>query len=120
MLGLSFKAGTDDLRESPFLLLAETLIGKGYTLRIYDPNIRLSRLTGANLTYVCERMPHIASLLCEDLADVITHAETVVIGHKALGVGLIGSTALQDKKVVDLVRVDAQLRSGGHYQGLGW
>ena len=120
MIGLSFKADTDDLRESPLLLLAETLIGKGYALRIFDPNIRLSRLTGANLAYVRERMPHIASLLCENIEDVIAHAETVVIGQKSLGVGLMGSPQMQGKRVIDLVRVDPRLRSGGNYEGLCW
>ncbi len=120
MIGLSFKADTDDLRESPLLILAETLIGKGYDLRIYDPNIRLSRLTGANLAYVRERMPHIASLLCEDLNEVVAHAQTMLIGHKALGAGLLTDPAMQGKKVIDLVRVDPTLRSGGDYEGLCW
>ena len=120
MIGLSFKSDTDDLRESPLLLLAETLIGKGYTLRIFDPNIRLSRLTGANLAYVQDRMPHIASLLCEDIEDVIAHAQTVVIGQKSLGVGLVGSAKMRGKQVIDLVRVDPALRSEGDYEGLCW
>ena len=120
MIGLSFKSDTDDLRESPLLLLAETLIGKGYALRIYDPNIRLSRLTGANLAYVQDRMPHIASLLCEDIEDVIAHAETLVIGQKSLGAELVGSAQMQGKKVIDLVRVDPALRSEGDYEGLCW
>jgi GDP-mannose 6-dehydrogenase len=120
MIGLSFKSDTDDLRESPLLLLAETLIGKGYALRIFDPNIRLSRLTGANLAYVRERMPHIASLLSETIEDVVAHAETVVIGQKSLGLGLVGSPAMQGKQVVDLVRVDPAFRSQGDYEGLCW
>ena len=99
---------------------SETLIGKGYALRIFDPNIRLSRLIGANLAYVRERMPHIASLLCETIEDVIAHAETVVIGQKSLGVGLMGSPQMQGKRVIDLVRVDPGLRSGGDYEGLCW
>ncbi len=120
MIGLSFKSGTDDLRESPLLLLAETLIGKGYDLRIFDPNIRISRLTGANLAYVRERMPHIASLLCENLDEMIAHAETIVIGHKKLGADVIGRAEIKEKYIVDLVRVDPSLRSDASYEGLCW
>ena len=120
LVGLSFKADTDDLRESPLVLLAESLIGKGYDLKIYDPNIRLSRLTGSNLAYVNEKMPHIAKLLTEDLDEVVGHAGVLVLAQKRLGREAMASPRLGDTPVIDLVRVDAQLTSRSAYEGLCW
>lgn len=80
LIGLSFKAGTDDLRESPQVILAETLLGRGYELKIYDPDVRITKLLGKNLTYVDLHLPHLAALLTEDPADVLEHAELLVIG----------------------------------------
>jgi GDP-mannose 6-dehydrogenase len=80
LVGLSFKAGTDDLRESPLVKLAETLYGKGFDLRIYDPHIRVPELLGSNLSYVDQHLPHLSALLVSDLAQLREHAELVVIG----------------------------------------
>ena len=82
MVGLSFKAGTDDLRESPFVSLAEYLLGKGYELGIYDPGISMMRLHGQNLAYVDKHLPHLAGLLSENLGQVLESAELVVIGTR--------------------------------------
>jgi GDP-mannose 6-dehydrogenase len=118
-LGLSFKSGTDDLRESPFVELAERLHGRGYGLRIYDPNIQIPRLTGANLRYVRSRLPHFGSLLCNEIERVLQFAEVLVIGNSALG-----REALErldpDVHVVDLVRVYRHMSTKGSYQGLSW
>jgi GDP-mannose 6-dehydrogenase len=83
LLGFSFKAGTDDLRESPIVILAEALLGKGRKLRIYDRNVSMARLVGANKEYIERQIPHLSSLLCEDIEDVTQHSEVVVVGTKS-------------------------------------
>ena len=83
LLGLAFKSGTDDLRESPLLELAERLLGKGFELKIHDPAVQLSKLHGSNRAFLEERLPHISRLLCERLDAALADAEVVVIGHGA-------------------------------------
>ena len=121
LFGLSFKPGTDDLRESPFVLLSEMLIGKGYDLRIFDRDVRLARLTGTNRAYIEQEIPHIDRLLTDDPAQALQDSRVVVIGHfggqdrKSLA-GL-----LRDQHVIDLVGIP-ELRDhpGIKYQGLCW
>ncbi|MCO8122502.1 nucleotide sugar dehydrogenase [Stieleria sp. TO1_6] len=79
LVGLSFKAGTDDLRESPQVLLAETLLGQGFELRIFDPDVRVTSLIGANRHYIDERLPHLAKLLCESPSELIEHSEVLIV-----------------------------------------
>ena len=99
LIGLSFKANTDDLRESPFVELAERLLGKGYELHIYDPNVIEARLTGANKAYIDGVIPHLSRLLVQTL-DELRDAELLLIGHHFDGVaGLLQST---DATVIDL------------------
>ena len=81
LIGLSFKAGTDDLRESPFVTLVETLVGRGYDVKIFDPGISISRLKGRNLAYIDQRLPHLAALLVEDLQQLLAHGELLVLGN---------------------------------------
>jgi GDP-mannose 6-dehydrogenase len=120
LVGLSFKQDTDDLRESPMVILAERLLGRGYDVAVFDPNVRLSRLTGANLAYIKEHLPHIAQMLRENLDDVITASETLVIHHAALAAHL-DPAILQQKHIVDLVRgYGNRWRSEGNYQGICW
>src|SRR5439155_5280849 len=80
MLGLSFKAGTDDLRESPLLAMAEHFVGKGLKVRIYDPEVNVSRLVGANRRYIDQTLPHIGSLMCAEPGPVIDESEVLVVG----------------------------------------
>jgi GDP-mannose 6-dehydrogenase len=100
MIGLSFKAGTDDLRESPLVTVAERLIGKGYDLRIYDPEVNLSRLLGANKRYIEQSIPHIGNLMSADLAGVVDHAEVLIVG---LAAQQLGPLLRPGQTVVDLV-----------------
>ena len=81
LIGLSFKAGTDDLRESPFVTLVETLVGRGYDVKIFDPGISISRLKGRNLAYIDQRLPHLAALLVEDLEQLLAHGDLLVLGN---------------------------------------
>lgn len=122
LFGLAFKSGTDDLRESPLVELAERLIGKGLRLRIYDSHVSLSRLVGANQKYITERMPHIGELLTDDPRDVAKHGEILIIGSAERGVvdAVAGSRA--DRFLIDLIRLPnfEDLQANHHYQGIAW
>ena len=121
LLGFSFKAGTDDLRESPMVILAEHLLGKGLSLRIYDTNVSFARLVCANKEYVEQQIPHLASLLCTTVDEVIDHADVLVIGTQSPEfVGAL-TRARRHQIIVDLVRlpiVGSLLEA--EYRGLCW
>jgi GDP-mannose 6-dehydrogenase len=121
MVGLSFKAGTDDLRESPLVAVAERLIGKGYDLRIYDPEVNLSRLIGANKRFIEESIPHIGSLMLDDCSKVVAHAQAVLVGAGGAAIATALAQALTEEHVVvDLVGLNrAQLKSRA-YTGVCW
>ncbi|MFJ5807569.1 nucleotide sugar dehydrogenase [Streptomyces sp. NPDC093093] len=121
LFGLSFKPGTDDLRESPLVELAERLFGKGYDLRIYDPNVNLSRLLGANREYIETRLPHLAQLLAESIGEVLEHAEVCLVGTRDPAV-LSALPHGDGTLIVDLVRLpDAEARRAEPgYMGLAW
>ncbi|HJY40080.1 MAG TPA: nucleotide sugar dehydrogenase [Steroidobacteraceae bacterium] len=121
MLGLSFKPGTDDLRESPLVTLAEQLIGKGYDLRIYDPAVSLAKLIGANRRYIEQTLPHIGSMLAENLADVESFAEVLVVGFRTPQIdSLLARAGDKGTPIVDLVGVPAALADAPKYQGICW
>lgn len=121
VLGLSFKDGTDDLRESPMVELIEHLVGKGFQVKVYDQNVSLSKLYGANRAYIEHEIPHISQLMSESIDDVIEQSEVVVLGNKAEGYSIISEKLRQDHKVIDLVRIkDGPDKSNGLYQGIGW
>jgi GDP-mannose 6-dehydrogenase len=119
LVGLSFKPETDDLRYSPLVEMAERLIGRGYELAIYDPSIRLSRLTGVNRDYLTRRLPHIACLLRETMNDLIAFADVVVIGNRS-EFQRYPLPSLDEKILVDLVRIKPDRPSGGNYRGICW
>lgn len=104
VVGLSFKPATDDLRESPMVALVETLVGKGCDVRILDPNVSIARLMGANRRYIEEEIPHIASLMCENIAALLAHAEVLVIGYTSKEAALAIAGAGPNHVVVDLTR----------------
>ena len=122
LLGFSFKAGTDDLRESPIVILAEALLGKGYQLRIYDKNVSIARLVGANRDYINTQIPHLSSLLSESLDEVIEKSDVLVVGNGAPEFGEALKKTRPDQKVIDLFRVKGVDRSeiAADYTGICW
>jgi GDP-mannose 6-dehydrogenase len=119
LLGLSFKAGTDDLRESPLVELAEMLIGKGYDLHIFDRNVEYARIYGANKDYIESKIPHLASLLRADLTKVIEEADVIVLGNGDESFKALALDAPEGKQVVDLVGFMPNA-SGDRVEGICW
>jgi GDP-mannose 6-dehydrogenase len=121
LLGLSFKAGTDDLRESPLVSLAEALIGKGLELRIYDEQVAIARLVGANRAYIEQEIPHISSLLVGTLEEAVAHADVLVIGNAGESFPRAAELCRPGQTVVDLVRME-QFKGlhGVDYIGINW
>lgn len=119
VLGFSFKAGTDDLRESPMVTLIETLLGKGLDLVIYDRDVSLARLFGSNKAYIEEEIPHIAKLMRGSIDEVLDAANTIVIGNRSEEFRQIESRLRPDQTVIDLVRLFDRT-SGDGYQGICW
>jgi GDP-mannose 6-dehydrogenase len=119
ILGFSFKAGTDDLRESPLVEVIEYLIGKGYELKLYDKNVNLAALTGANQDYILNHIPHISKLMVNSVDDVLEFAQTIVIGNGAEEFRAVPGKLTGDQVVVDLVRISKE-KSGGNYDGICW
>ena len=121
ILGFSFKAGTDDLRESPLVALVEALLGKGYDLRIYDRHVSLARLVGANKEYIEHAVPHIAQLMSDDLGEVLRHAEVVVIGNRDPRFAEVPERVGEDVTIIDLVRISEDVGDyGPRYRGVSW
>jgi GDP-mannose 6-dehydrogenase len=120
VLGFSFKAGTDDLRESPMVALIETLIGKGLQLALYDRDVSLARLFGANKEYIEREIPHIAQLMRESVAEVLEAADVIVIGNKSEEFRAIDDELRDGQIVIDLVRLFEGRTSDGRYQGICW
>lgn len=119
VLGFSFKAGTDDLRESPVVEVIERLIGKGYELRLYDRNVRLAGLVGANRDYILNRIPHISRLMVGSVDEVIGFADTIVIGNGEPEFRTVPSRLRDGQALVDFVRI-ADGTSQGGYDGICW
>jgi GDP-mannose 6-dehydrogenase len=119
VLGFSFKAGTDDLRESPMVTLIETLLGKGLDLVIYDRDVSLARLFGSNKAYIEEEIPHIAKLMRGSIDEVLEAANTIVIGNRSEEFRQIESRLRPGQTVIDLVRLFDRT-SGNGYQGICW
>jgi GDP-mannose 6-dehydrogenase len=123
VLGLSFKHGTDDLRESPVVTLVEQLLGKGYDVRIFDRNVSLARLMGANKEYIEREVPHITKLMCGSLEELLAHSDIVVIGNNAEEHEAVLGDLRNGHKIIDL----SGLKNGKHvnvkevnYEGICW
>jgi GDP-mannose 6-dehydrogenase len=119
MLGLSFKPNTDDLRESPLVWLAEILIGKGYDLKICDPNVEYARVNGANAQYINEHIPHISSLLTDSVEEVIEASDIIVLGQRDPRFEMAVNGGRKGRKVLDLVGF-MEHPSTEEMQGIGW
>jgi GDP-mannose 6-dehydrogenase len=120
-LGLSFKGGTDDLRESPIVEVIETLLGKGFDLRIYDKYVSIARLLGANRAYIEKEIPHIADLIEDDIADLASYADVLVIANHSAEYAALAKKLDPGKTLIDLVRIvedPSNLRAA--YHGIAW
>jgi GDP-mannose 6-dehydrogenase len=120
ILGFSFKSGTDDLRESPMIEVIEHLIGKGYDLRIFDRNVSIASLVGANRDFILNRIPHISRLMVNSIDAVLDHAETVVIGNKDPEFGGVLERLHNGQNLVDFVRIANRRSDNGRYDGICW
>jgi len=121
VLGFSFKDGTDDLRESPIVELIETLIGKGYQVKVYDRNVSLANLHGANRTYIEREIPHISSLMTDTMEGILESSDIVVIGNKSPEFSDVLTRLREGQTVIDLVRISNGYRSlNGQYHGINW
>lgn len=120
ILGFSFKAGTDDLRESPMIEVIERLIGKGYDLRIFDKNVHMASLVGANRDFILNRIPHISRLMVNSIDSVLNHAETVVVGNKDPEFETVLKRLRTDQHLVDFVRITDLRSENGKYDGICW
>jgi GDP-mannose 6-dehydrogenase len=121
LFGFSFKAGTDDLRESPLVILAEALLGKGYELCIYDRNVSLARLVGANKQYINEQIPHLSQHLCDSIDEVIDRSDVIVVGNAAPEFAAAIERCRPDQVVLDLVRLPLDFSAiKAKYEGICW
>jgi len=119
ILGLSFKEGTDDLRNSPSVNLIETLIGKGFTIKIYDKSVQYSQLTGRNKDYIDQHIPHLAKLMESDIEQVISISELLVVSTREKEFDEVLRN-IHDKKIIDLVGLDKELLNKPNYFGINW
>ncbi len=120
ILGFSFKAGTDDLRESPMIEVIERVIGKGFDLRIFDKNVNLASLIGANRDYILNHIPHISRLMVPGVDEVLNHAETVVIGNNDPEFRCVPDRLRDGQCLVDFVRITNRRSENGKYDGICW
>ena len=120
VLGFAFKAGTDDLRESPVVTVIERLIGKGYDIKLYDKEVSVAKLVGANKEYIEREIPHISNLMADDISEVLQHSEVILIGNPAEEFKAIEPQLTGEQTIVDLVRIFGKRTSGANYQGICW
>ncbi|MGA3033279.1 MAG: nucleotide sugar dehydrogenase [Terracidiphilus sp.] len=120
VLGFSFKAGTDDLRESPLIELIERLIGKGYDLRLYDRNVKIASLGGANRDFILNHIPHISRLMVQEIDDVLEFGDTILIGNGDPEFNKIPGRLRDGQHLVDFVRVLEGRTEKGKYDGICW
>lgn len=119
ILGLSFKAGTDDLRCSPIVEVIESLLGKGFEVAIYDKNVEISRLTGTNKDFILSKIPHLQHFVTDDLESVASRSDVLVVTNREPEFEDLPAR-FPGKRIVDLVRMWSSIDYDGHYEGLAW
>jgi GDP-mannose 6-dehydrogenase len=122
ILGLSFKNGTDDVRESPAVAVAETLVGRGYDVSIFDDDVDPQRLVGANRAALERELPHIAALMRASVEDVLAQCDVIVVTKSSSKFRDLGPRLREGQKIVDLVGIDSETGSiaEGAYEGICW
>jgi GDP-mannose 6-dehydrogenase len=120
LLGLTFKPDTDDLRDSPLVELAERLIGKGFDLRIFDPNFSYDSIVGRNRRFIQTALPHVASLIATSLEDALAHGQTIIVGHKTPAFAGLQSLVGVHHRIVDLASGAVELAENNNYEGICW
>jgi GDP-mannose 6-dehydrogenase len=120
ILGFSFKAGTDDLRESPMVNVIERLLGKGIELQIYDKNVSLAAITGANKNYILDHIPHISRLMVDSIDDILANNEVIVIGNKDKDFAQVIEKIRDDQSLIDFVRITNSFAGKKNYEGVSW
>lgn len=119
-LGLSFKAGTDDLRNSPAVALIETLLGKGYEIAIYDRNVHLSKLTGTNKEYIDTHIPHLSKLMKPTIKELFENSDLIVVNNREQEYLDTLMNLETEHPVIDMVRLPEMVRKKRNYQGINW
>jgi GDP-mannose 6-dehydrogenase len=119
-LGLSFKAGTDDLRNSPAVTLIETLLGKGFEIAIYDKNVHLSKLTGTNKEYIDTHIPHLSRLMKPTIKELFENSDLIIVNNKEQEYIDTLANMETDHPVIDMVRMPDMVRKKKNYKGINW
>lgn len=119
IIGLSFKEGTDDLRESPIIDVIESLMGKGYRIKVYDENVNLSNIIGANKSFIFSRLPHIKNLLTQNVGDLLKESEVIIVNAKFPGITDRLAKSKTKKHIIDLIHI-GELSKLENYQGISW
>jgi GDP-mannose 6-dehydrogenase len=120
-LGLSFKGGTDDLRESPIVEVIEAMLGKGFTVQIYDRHVSIARLMGANKEYIEKEIPHLSRLMCAEAAKLVAESDVIIVTNKEAEFREVLTPLPKGKTVIDLVRIFSPPPVGAdNYEGICW
>lgn len=121
ILGLSFKGGTDDLRNSPIIDVIEILLGKGFDIRIYDNNVSLSKLMGANKEYILKKIPYVSKFIVNNLSVILNHSEVIVVVNNEKEFKDVLNKISNDKIIYDLVNIDFESKNKlSQYCGIAW
>jgi GDP-mannose 6-dehydrogenase len=119
IVGLAFKEGTDDVRQSPMVSVVEHLVGKGCVVRVYDRHLAIQNLTGANKSFALQSIPHLATMLTDDLSAVVEKSDVVIVSHRLNDEEWTSVNWSAGQRIIDLANVPA-LQNLPNYQGIYW